>query len=620
MVAHGSQTDFTRPRLSPGTRLNGIYEIDHPIGIGGMGEIYKGHVVETGDPVAIKMMLAELSENDAAFTLFRKEASALHHIQHDAVVRYYVFTVEPVLRRPYLAMEFVDGRTLTDILHDDGPLSFEAVCSLLHRLASGLQAAHEHGIVHRDISPDNIILPNSDVTRAKIIDFGIARTAQHGTVIAGGFAGKFSYVSPEQLGLFGGDVTGKSDIYSLGLVLVQALTGKPLDMGGSQVEIVEKRRKVPDLGAIDMRFRPLLERMLQPDPAQRPDSMAAVAAWSLGSAFGDGREQVADRESVPIAKVRVAQRGWRAAAGLVLIALICGAGGAFYFYTMRTPTSPKQASLNNSHAEARKNSSAPLLVPSTPSPAIPENSHAELGKNPSPTPPPAALDNSLAKLEKNSPSSPTPLPGISLAEKVRSYIEKYDGGNCFFVVPVAISEHAAVIEGFGSSTEPFRSFDAAFQRSIGFEADIGVREVTEQQCPAITFLARLRGENARAPHLDIDREALHNGDVLNGMVDHYGTRQVALFLVSDAGTVQNLSNLLKPGTDAKIFNIGIKRPEGTAGRQPQLLIAVTGPLPVNALQAGESAKADQFFVRVLSEAARSGATLSAAARYFMLEK
>ncbi len=619
-MVSGSQTDFTRPRLSPGTRLNGIYEIDQPIGLGGMGEIYKGHVVETGDPVAIKMMLAELSENDAAFTLFRKEASALHHIQNDAVVRYYVFTVEPVLRRPYLAMEFVDGRTLTDVLHDDGPLSFEAVRSLLRRLASGLQAAHEHGIVHRDISPDNIILPNNDVTRAKIIDFGIARTAQHGTVIAGGFAGKFSYVSPEQLGLFGGDVTGKSDIYSLGLVLVQALTGKPLDMGGSQVEIVEKRRKVPDLGAIDMRFRPLLERMLQPDPAQRPDSMAAVAAWSLGSASGDGREQVADRVSVPTAKVRGARRRWRAAAGLVLIALVCGAGGAFYFYTMRTPTSPKQASLNNSHAEARKNSSAPLLVPSTPSPAIPENSHAEPGKNPSPTPPPAALDNSHAELGKKSPGNLTPLPGTSLAAKVRNYIEQYDGGNCFFVAPVAVSEHAAAIEGFGSSVEPFRSFDTAFQRSIGFEADIGVREVTEQQCPAVSFLSQLRGENARAPHLDIDREALRNGDVLNGMVDHYGTRQVALILVSDAGIVQNLSNLLKPGTDAKTFNIGMKRPEGTTGRQPQLLIAVTSPLPVNALQAGQSAKADQFFFRVLSEAAKSGTPLSAAARYFMLEQ
>ena len=199
MSADDPQEDFLRPRLSPGTRLNGIYEIDHPIGLGGMGEIYKGHLVETGDPVAIKMMLPEMSDQ-AAFTLFRKEASALHHIQHDAVVRYYVFTVEPVLRRPYLAMEFVEGRTLTDILHDDGPLSFEAVQSLFLRLASGLQAAHEHGIVHRDISPDNIIIPNNDVARAKIIDFGIARTTQHGTVISGGFAGKFNYVSPEQLG------------------------------------------------------------------------------------------------------------------------------------------------------------------------------------------------------------------------------------------------------------------------------------------------------------------------------------------------------------------------------------------------------------------------------------
>ena len=108
------------------------------------------------------------------------------------------------------------------------------------------------------------------MARAKIIDFGIARTTQHGTVIGSGFAGKYSYVSPEQLGLFGGDVTPKSDIYSLGLVFAQALIGKAIDMGGSEVEIIEKRRKVPNLGSIDGQFRPLLEQMLQPDPAQRP--------------------------------------------------------------------------------------------------------------------------------------------------------------------------------------------------------------------------------------------------------------------------------------------------------------------------------------------------------------
>src|SRR5580704_14551080 len=170
MIANWPPSNPSGQSISLGTRLNGIYEIDQLIGFGGMGEIYKGHLIETGDPVAVKLMLPELARNEAALTLFRKEASALHHVHHDAIVRYYVFTVEPVLRRPYLAFEFVDGRTLSNILHEGGPLTFEAARTLLHRLASGLQAAHDHNIVHRDMSPDNVTIPYSDVARAKIID------------------------------------------------------------------------------------------------------------------------------------------------------------------------------------------------------------------------------------------------------------------------------------------------------------------------------------------------------------------------------------------------------------------------------------------------------------------
>src|SRR5690242_18388836 len=154
MMLEAEKTNIFGSRISPGTRLNGIYEVDHLIGAGGMGEIYKGHAIQTGDPVAIKMMLPELAENDAALALFRKEASALHYLQHDAIVRYYVFTIEPQLQRPYLAMEFVDGRPLSDILAD-GPLTFEAVRALMQRLAAGLEAAHQRGIIHRDVSPDN---------------------------------------------------------------------------------------------------------------------------------------------------------------------------------------------------------------------------------------------------------------------------------------------------------------------------------------------------------------------------------------------------------------------------------------------------------------------------------
>jgi Protein kinase domain len=570
-----NETQARPSRVSPGTRLNGIYEVEHQIGAGGMGEVYKGHAIQTGDPVAIKMMLGELVENEAALALFRKEASALHYLQHDAIVRYYVFTVEPVLQRPYLAMEFVDGRSLHDILREDGPLSFEAVRSLMQRLASGLQAAHDRGIIHRDVSPDNVIIPQGDVRRAKIIDFGIARSSHLGqaTVIGSGFAGKYNYVSPEQLGLFGGDVTAKSDIYSLGLVLYEALTGKPLDMGGSQVEIVDKRRKVPDLGAVDMRFRPLLERMLRPNPKDRPDSMTAVATWPLGSSerrfsFGGAPKPAAAEPETPPRQWW--QPHWRyPAAAVALLALVGGAAVLYYVYAGKPDVQP---------------------------------------------PPP---DSGF-----NSPKPPVPDPGGATrpdnrTERIRQFVEQYDGGDCFFVAPVAIGETAATLEGFGASTRPFEQLDAAFRRGQGFEPSIGVRQVTQAQCPAITFLNRVRGERARAPRLQIDSIRMRNGETLSGAIEGFGNRNVELLLVSDDGMVQNVSHLLRSGLDAKTFNIGMRRKD-LSGSQPQLLIAVATARPFDALR--PPAQAGSFFTAVLAEADRSRQAISASARYFKLEQ
>ncbi|BAV51216.1 serine/threonine-protein kinase-like domain [Mesorhizobium loti] len=274
-----------KTRISPqlantgvGTQLSGIYELDERIAFGGMGEVYRGHNIQTGDHVAIKIVLPEFARDQTILSLFRKEASILNHLSHDAVVRYHVFTIDPGIGRPYLAMEFVDGESLFDIMRR-GPMPTEAVRKLCHRLASGLSAVHQAGAIHRDLSPDNIILPGGRVERAKIIDFGIARSATVGgeTLIGGKFAGKYNYVSPEQLGLYSGDVREQSDIYSLGLVLAAALRGKPIDMSGSQFEIIEKRRTVPDLSDIDEDFRGIVEAMLQPDPQDRPASMADIA-------------------------------------------------------------------------------------------------------------------------------------------------------------------------------------------------------------------------------------------------------------------------------------------------------------------------------------------------------
>jgi Protein kinase domain len=583
MTFTGPNTGFPQPRLSAGTRLNGIYEIDRQIGVGGMGEIYKGHAIQTGDAVAIKLMLPELAENGDALALFRKEASALHHLQHEAIVRYYVFTVEPVLQRPYLAMEFVDGRSLSAILNDNGPLPFEAVKSLMQRLAAGLQAAHERGIIHRDVSPDNIIIPGGDVARAKIIDFGIARSTQlnEGTVIGSGFAGKHNYVSPEQIGLFGGNVTGKSDIYSLGLVLVQALTGRAIDMGGTQVQIVDKRRRVPDLGAIDMRFRTLIDRMLQPQPDRRPESMAAVAAWPLGGSGilrgWSGDSGVAAR-GPSVNTDKPGGRRWRyvAAAATVLLAVVAAAGGA-YIYSQPDAISGSQ-------------------------PARPKLQATEKEKK-APIPPRDGQSGTLPP-----------------ADKIRRYVEQYDGGQCFFITPVAVGEGRAALEGFGASLQPFYSLDEAFKRDNGFAADIGVRQVTEAQCPVITFLNKLKGERARAPRLDIDNVIVRDGQNLNGSVDRFGNRNIELLLVSDGGTVQNVSALLKPGIDAKSFSIGMRKADSTSGSQPQLLVAAASVRPLNALRPSGAAAADQMFPAALIEVERGGQPVAVSARYFRLER
>jgi Protein kinase domain len=575
----GTGTSYTSTsRLSAGTRLNGIYEIDRQIGVGGMGEIYKGHAIQTGDPVAIKLMLPDLAENEAALALFRKEASALHHLMHEAIVRYYVFTIEPVLQRPYLAMEFVDGRSLSAILADNGPLTFEATHALMKRIAAGLQAAHERGIIHRDVSPDNIIVPGGDVSRAKIIDFGIARQTHlsEGTIIGSGFAGKHNWVSPEQIGLFGGNVTAKSDIYSLGLVLVNALTGTPIDMGGSQVQIVEKRRRVPDLGAIDMRFRPLIDRMLQPSPEKRPDSMAAVAAWPIGaSGILRGWNDPGNKKGGASAQAsgQGRRRGRYLAFAAVLLLGVMAAGGGAYYYTQFGFGPGPDGSTSRLQGKDKQ-----ILVPK----------------------------------DRETPQTP--------ADKIRRYVEQYDGGQCFFITPVAVGEGRATIEGFGSSLQPFYTLDEAVKRNLGFEADIAIRMVTEAQCPVITFLAGLRSDRTRAPRVDIDSLVVKDGGTLTGIVDRFGNLNVELMLVSDAGTTLNVTAMLRPGTDGKPFSIGMRKAGSTTESQPQLLIAIASVRPLAALQISGPVAAQQVFPVALAEALRSGQQVAVTARYFRLER
>jgi hypothetical protein len=572
-------------RVPPGTQLNGIYEVDSMIGSGGMGEVYKGHEIQTGSHVAIKMLLPDMAGNEAAIALFRKEASALHYLVHDAIVRYFVFTIEPVLQRPYLAMEFVDGKSLSEIFAD-GPLAYEDCLRLMRRVASGLEAAHQRGIIHRDVSPDNIIVPQGDLSRAKIIDFGIARSNLVGdaTIIGVGFAGKHNYVSPEQVGLFGGDVTAKSDIYSFALVLFQALTGRKLDMGGSQFQLVEKRRRVPDLAEIDVRLRPLLEKMLQPDPALRLSSMAELQHWSADAPAGlqslPTRSETGSTDYLRIsAPTPAPRRPGSALAIACVVVLAAAAGGAYnWFFWRVTPpaaTGPTAPSLQPAKAPAAK--------------------------------PPAPLPS-------------RPVEGKSdRADAVRSFVDKYDGGDCFFVMPVAISSDAAVLEGLGSTTAPFGLLDNTFSKTQGFEASIGVRQVTQPQCPAITFLNRVRADRDRAPHISVGSVKLKSGDTLTGRIENFRGRVVELLLISDSGQVQNLSSQLNPVNDAAAFSIVMRRSGGVSGASPQLIMAVASPEALQSLRQTTPVAGDQLFVQAFAEAQRNGMNVSASARYIQLD-
>jgi serine/threonine protein kinase len=407
-----------------GTELNQTYRIDSLIAVGGMGEVFKGHNIQTGDPVAIKVVLPEYARDEMIFELFRKEARVLNHLSHDAIVRYYVFSLDRNLGRPYLAMEFVDGPSLAERMKSK-TLSSADFFTLLRLLADGLHKAHEAGVIHRDISPDNVILPGGLVEKAKIIDFGIARSATvgGGTLLGGSFAGKYSYVSPEQLGLFGGEVTPKSDIYSLGLTMAAAVRGQPIDMSGSQVDVIEKRRKVPDLALLGIppEIRPILNSMLQPDPASRPASMAEVRnlvekEQAISSAKSKDNRVKNDKSKKQVAnQIAAAYHAQSAGAsktralsstamvlGLVAVVAVGVLGGWIYVQSQQSVTvDPIQRATNSQSSSAANQPAAPAADVETSKP--PQQASAE-----SSAPPPVATPVQATPPQQQAKAEPLP--------------------------------------------------------------------------------------------------------------------------------------------------------------------------------------------------------------------
>ena len=324
-----------RRGIAAGSLLVNTYEVERLLGGGGMGEVYLAKHTGLGTRHAIKVIRPAMAMDRQVMDLFYREARVLRGVRHDAVVSYDGF-VRDDQGRDYLVMEYVEGPSLVDRLRR-GPLSPAEVLTLRDRLAAGLAEAHRCGAVHRDISPDNVILPGDRIEAAKLIDFGVCKLTDptQETIIGSSFAGKFRYASPEQLGLFGGGVDARSDIYSLGLILAAAAQGRPLDMGDSIEGALRSRQSVPDLSGVPASLQDWLAAMLQPDPAGRPATMeallerwpAAAGGGSLGSTHRSSKVTAARSD-------RGVRRGSMWAIGLVSLV---GMAGVLYWMLRPLP-------------------------------------------------------------------------------------------------------------------------------------------------------------------------------------------------------------------------------------------------------------------------------------------
>lgn len=409
-------------RVAPGTRLNGIYQVDALIGSGGMSEIYRGHNIQTLDKVAIKVVLPQFANDEHMVSLFRREALILNRLSHQSIIRYHVFSHDADSDLLYLAMELVEGPTLRERIAQR-PLSQLEACQLIARVAQGMSAAHREGIIHRDLSTDNIVLADGDVARPKVIDFGIARSGDStdSTLIQSGFAGKFNYVSPEQLGLFGGQVGPTADIYSLGLVFAAALLGKPLDMAGSHAEVVMKRQSVPDLSRINPGVKPLIERMLQPNPVNRVQSMDDVAA-ALQMASGSTRESTNSGRSTRPASVETQHgkvgeaRKSRLPVFAALVVLIGGAAFGGWWITHGRPDLVGLVDLvsGGSKQEQKLPSTA---VPTGPTGKSEVKADAEAPAAGTPVPPTAGGMSTPGAQAPNPPAQAVPTEEATASEK-----------------------------------------------------------------------------------------------------------------------------------------------------------------------------------------------------------
>jgi hypothetical protein len=261
-------------RFGPGTLLDGRYRIIGLLGRGGMGEVYRADDLRLGQPVALKFLPQDLHRDPIRLAQFHNEVRTARQVSHANVCRVYdIGEIDGLL---YLSMEYVDGEDLATSLRRIGRFPEDKAADIARQLCAGLAAAHQRGVVHRDLKPANVMLDGAG--RVRVMDFGLAAVGRVEDIRAGTPA----YMAPEQLQ--GREVTARSDIFALGLVMYELFTGRRAFTATTVGDLVtqhETRSLTPPstiVSAIDPATERAILRCLDPDPARRPASALAVSA------------------------------------------------------------------------------------------------------------------------------------------------------------------------------------------------------------------------------------------------------------------------------------------------------------------------------------------------------
>ena len=265
---------------SPVNREFGPFKIERQLGVGGMGIVYLATYVETGQNMALKILTPALSADEKLLARFEREIAILKRLRHPNIIRYY--GGGKFHEQRYYAMEVMDGGTFDEVLKKRGRLSWEQALELGRQLCSALEYAHNNGIVHRDLKPANLFLTKGG--KVKLGDFGIARDTEATALTAAGkTVGTYAYMAPEQI-VGKPPVSGKTDLYALGCVLFQVLTGRiPFEAESGAQMLFHHIEDDPPLVRefahdCPIWLEQLVDRLMEKDPAERPYDALAVTS------------------------------------------------------------------------------------------------------------------------------------------------------------------------------------------------------------------------------------------------------------------------------------------------------------------------------------------------------